>query len=54
MIRWLKYVSHSERAAYEAAGWVYLPANRRTPHDIYGITMEWVGEGEPPKRGGEQ
>ena len=43
---WYRYVRHADRAAYEAAGWVF--AGSMGHHDVYSVLMRWTGEGEPP------
>jgi hypothetical protein len=40
------YVRHSDRAAFEALGWVYS-ADLGMPHAAYSSLYEWAGEGEP-------
>lgn len=39
------YVLHSERAKFEALGWVAYELG--PPHCFYSVLMEWCGEGEP-------
>jgi hypothetical protein len=47
MISWLKYVTHAQVPAYEAAGWVFA-ADLGLPHSFFSILMRWAGEGDPP------
>ena len=46
VIRWFRYVRHAQRAAYEAAGWVFA-ADLGPTHGQWSVLMEWTGIGEP-------
>lgn len=46
MIEFYRYVRHSERAAYEAAGWRFAAYLGRV-HGEWSVLMIWAGEGEP-------
>lgn len=45
-ITFYRYVIHSQRADYEAAGWVFS-AELRPTHGQYSILMEWPFAGDP-------
>ena len=45
--RWFKYVLHADRAAYEAAGWVFS-ADLGPSHGRYSVLMEWPFTDAPP------
>ena len=45
--RWFKYVLHADRAAYEAAGWVFY-ADLGPSHGRYSVLMEWPFTDAPP------
>ena len=45
-ITWFRYVRHAQRAAYEAAGWVFA-ADLGPTHGQWSVLMEWTGIGEP-------
>lgn len=40
------YVRHGERAAHEAAGWVFV-SDLGPTHGQWSVLMKWTGEGEP-------
>lgn len=44
--RIFRYVLHSRRMAYEAAGWIFS-ADLGLPHGFYSVLMEWAGAGDP-------
>lgn len=44
------YVRHGERAAYEAAGWVF-DADLGATHGVWSVLMRWTGAGAPPALG---
>jgi hypothetical protein len=46
MVTWLRYVLHSDIAAYEARGWVYA-ADLGPTHGRWSVLMRWAGEGDP-------
>jgi hypothetical protein len=46
VITWLRYVTHEDRAAYEARGWVFA-ADLGFPHARHALLMQWTGKGEP-------
>lgn len=50
MIEFYRYVRHSERASYEAAGW-RVAADLGATHGRWSVLMIWAGAGAPPLPG---
>jgi hypothetical protein len=51
-VQWLRFVTHSRIAEFEAKGWVVIDDLRGCNHGFWSVIMIWNGSGTPDNGNG--